>query len=206
MDGYTLVHVDPHVVVVDKAAGVLTVPSHGEEGLIDRLDRAMGLTRHRLRVVHRLDRGTSGLLVLARSPKAAAVLAKELAAHRIEREYVALVAGRVEGEGTLDQPLDGRRAVTRYAALASGDGWSAVRVRLATGRRNQIRRHFAALGHPVLGEHVHAVPPELARHPRWTEPRLALHARVLGFRHPASGAPLRFEAPLPAAIQGFFAT
>lgn len=219
---FTILHQDPHIVVVDKSAGLLTVPTaRGERNtLVQLLRRHLGRGRPdapRLAVVHRLDRGVSGVLVFARSPEAAGRLRAAFAAHWPDREYLALVAGDLAaGEGTFSSRLVtgkglrrrstrrtdiGEEAVTHYQVERRLGSATLVRVRLETGRRNQIRVHFAEAGHPVLGEERYR--PELARHRAWTWPRLALHAHRLAFRHPITGQVLRFESPAPAAFSVF---
>ena len=202
---FSVVHLDSHVVVVAKDAGLLTTPAHGEPCLSEQLqawiDRE-SFGRHALAVVHRLDRDTSGLLVFARSPAAAAFLARQFARHSVEREYVAVVAGSLAADqGTLRDELDGKRAVTHYEVTARLSQATTIAVHLETGRRNQIRRHFATLGHPLLGERRFR--PELAYNSAWPYGRLALHARVLGFDHPIGRQRLRFEAEIPHEIEAF---
>ncbi len=219
---FSVVHDDEHVVVVEKSTGVLTVPTpRGETNtLVQLLRRHLGRGRRfppRLEIVHRLDREVSGLLVFAKSVAAATTLRADFAAHRPEREYIALVAGALPADkGTFasrlvtgkslqrystDDPTRGEAAVTHYQVERRLAGATLVRVRLETGRRNQIRVHFAEAGHPILGEDRYH--PEQARHPRWRARRLALHARLLGFAHPLSGQPLRFESPLPMEFVRF---
>jgi 23S rRNA pseudouridine1911/1915/1917 synthase len=100
-----------------------------------------------------------------------------------------------------DDESIGQLAITHYRVVAHLDGATVVQVRLETGRRNQIRVHFAEAGHPVLGDPRYEA--ELARHPRWPHQRLALHARLLGFEHPVTGQALRLESPLPAEFERF---
>ncbi|HKI99170.1 MAG TPA: RluA family pseudouridine synthase [bacterium] len=218
---FRLVHEDPYLLVVDKAPGVLTVPNHGEtDTLVDAVRHHLGRGRKqapRVFVVHRLDRETSGLLVIARTPDVAHALKAQFAAHKPERVYQALVAGTVrEDAGTfrsrlatdpsLNQrstthPDAGKLAITHYRVTARVPGATAVEVRLETGRRNQIRVHFAEAGHPVLGDPRYE--PERARHPRWKTRRMALHAAVLGLTHPVTGRTLRFESPTPPEMSAF---
>ena len=218
---WRLVFEDEQVLVVDKAAGILTVPNHDEPDtlaglLTEYLRRGKGSGRRPpgwvgVGVVHRLDRETSGLLVFAKDPGVCEAIKEQFMARKPERLYVAVVAGALREEaGTFrshlatdgalnqhstDDPDEGKLAVTHYAVTGRGRGWTAVAVRLETGRRNQIRVHFAEAGHPVLGDGRYR--PELAHHPDWKPRRLALHAAVLGFTHPVTGHPLRFESPLP---------
>jgi 23S rRNA pseudouridine1911/1915/1917 synthase len=220
---FRLVFEDRDLIVVDKAAAVLTVPTdRGETNtLLDALIRSLGRRGHRGRVtvVHRLDRGTSGLLVFGKNPPVARELQAQFRVRKAEREYAALVAGRVERQsGTFDNRLrttkslqrysvdrdaSGERAVTHYRVARRFTDATYVRVTLETGKRNQIRVHFAEVGHPVLGDERYAV--ETARHPAWKYKRLALHATVLGFDHPRTHKRLQFESPLPDEFESFFA-
>lgn len=194
MPAYAIVHSDDQVIVVIKDAGLLTTPAHGEPCLVDMLD-ARFVGRTRVAVVHRLDKLTSGLLVFARNPVVAAHLAKQFAAHKVEREYVAMVEGHLkDAGGSIAAPLLGKRAVTHYRTLTQGPRSTTVAVRLETGRRNQIRAHFSLLGHPVLGDSRFGATSDLG----WPRDRIALHARVLGFIHPKTKVTARFECELPA--------
>lgn len=203
-EGFAVFYQDEHLVVVHKEAGLLTVPSHGEPALVDRLEARLDkerFGRHRLRVVHRLDRQTSGLLVFARTPTVAAALAKLFAAHRVERRYRAIVAGRLtEERGVIDAKLDGKRALTRYEIVLRLEDATELSIQLGTGRRNQIRRHFADRGHPILGDSRYRA--DLALRTDWPLPRLALHAETLGFVHPMTRAALRFSAAVPWELSG----
>jgi 23S rRNA pseudouridine1911/1915/1917 synthase len=203
---------------VVKPAGWLTVPSPRAEAdtLIQRVAAHLGRGRPApLHAVQRLDRGVSGVLVLARTAAARDGLRAQLERHEPEREYLALVAGRLAADrGTFESRLATARSLTRYSTREGGEDavthWrverrledaTLVSVRLETGRRNQIRVHFAEAGHPVLGDPRYG--PERARHRGWTERRLALHAATLAFTHPITLRRLRFEAPLPAAMRTF---
>ena len=225
---FRLVFEDELLLVVDKAAAVLTVPSdRGEKNtLIDAVDHYLNRRGHRGRaaVVHRLDRGTSGLLVFAKNPRVARELRDQFRVRNAEREYTAIVAGNVAREkGTFSSRLGTTKSLQRYSVrMGQGDeddgtesavthfrveerlsGATSVRVRLETGRRNQIRVHFAEAGHPVLGDERYRA--DLAGHPAWKANRLALHAMVLGFEHPHSHEWLQFDSPLPAEFARFIA-
>lgn len=217
---FRVLYEDEHVIVVDKAAFVLTVPTqHGEtDTLVQRVRRYLGKggAEGKATVVQRLDHGTSGVMVFAITEAAASGLIEQFKRHTPAREYVALVAGLVKDDrGTIESRLATNRRLSRYSTT-SGEGERAVthfevearlqdatriRVRLETGRRNQIRVHFAEAGHPVLGDTRYR--PELARHPRWRSRRQALHAAVLGFTHPITGQSMRFDSPLPAEFGTF---
>jgi 23S rRNA pseudouridine1911/1915/1917 synthase len=164
-------------------------------------------------VVHRLDRDTSGLLVLARTEQAWFALSELIRRRDVTREYLALVDGRPPARtGTIDAPLgrdrrvrtrqssdtdDPREAITHFELLEALDGASLLRVRLETGRTHQIRAHLLAIGHPVLGD------PEYGRAggPDLRLPRQFLHADHLAFTHPVTGEALDLRSPLPAELQ-----
>ena len=213
----SVLYEDDDVIVVDKPAGLLTVPTAERES--DTLHaRTLDYLQHRYGrrpyagVVHRLDKDTSGALVFARNRAALHALQALFRAHDIEREYLAIVAGSPPESGILDADLvrdaglgrrgvarrgePGRRAVTRYRVLERLSGASLVSVSLETGRTHQIRVHFLSIGHPVVGDRVYrsraapAIPPEAARQ--------MLHARRLGFAHPSTGASVSVQAE-PAA-------
>jgi 23S rRNA pseudouridine1911/1915/1917 synthase len=213
--GFEIVFEDKHLIVVNKPAGLLTVPTRRQEtntlqhkvaDYVRYVSKGRGAFP-----VHRLDRDVSGLLVLGKCQEIVRQLKDQFAASKPEREYVAIVAGRMETPaGTFESLLAtdkdlnrfstddeaiGQIAITHYRVVARLDDATLVQVRLETGRRNQIRVHFAEAGHPILGDPRYR--PELAAHPRWPHERLALHARLLGFTHPVSEQPLRFEAALP---------
>lgn len=216
---------DPRFLIVDKPAGLLTVQTaeHESDTLVAR---SLSYLQHRYRrrawvgVAHRLDKDTSGALVLARTRDALRDLQQKFREHRIDREYVALVEGDVRAPGTIDAPLvadrgdrrrgvaragePGKRAVTRYRPVERFGKATLVSVSLETGRTHQIRVHFAESGHPVVGDAVYrrrGAPP-----PTITAPRQMLHARVLGFAHPKTGEPVRAASPLPADFEAVLST
>lgn len=223
---FRIVFEDQHLIVVDKAPLALTVPTGEDDprSLQERIDQYLSRSRSvrhapHAHVVHRLDRGTSGLLVFAKSAQAAHLLKDQFAAHKPERVYFVIVKGELDKRrGTFRSYLataanldrystpnksKGDLAVTHYQTLQRLDDATLVRVTLETGRRNQIRVHFAEANHPVLGDTRYES--ALAKHPRWHYRRLALHAAVLGFKHPITGEPLRFELPLPTPFEQFLA-
>ena len=222
--GFAIVFEDKHLIVVDKPADLLTVPTrrqetntlqHKVEDYVRHVSKAHGAYP-----VHRLDRGVSGLLVFGKTQEMVRQLKDQFAANKPEREYVAIVAGRLKEKlGTFESLLAtdkdlnrfstedaaiGQLAITHFRVVARLKGATLVQVRLETGRRNQIRVHFAEAGHPVLGDPRYQA--ELASHPQWPYERLALHARLLGFDHPVTGQAMRFEAPLPPEISRFAKT
>ncbi len=214
---FEVVHVDDDVIVVDKPAGLVVHPGSGHpdrtlvNGLLARFPEIATVGQPtRPGIVHRLDRGTSGLLVVARTPSAYETLVGDLAAHRVQRDYQAMVVGRPEpGRGVIDAPI-GRsaRQATRMAVSASGKparthyevveafvepmAASLVDCSLETGRTHQIRVHLAAIGHPVLGDGTYrGARPEVGLE------RPFLHARVLAFAHPTTGDRIELQAALP---------
>lgn len=206
-----ILYEDADVIVVEKAAGLLTIPSADVryETAESFLDAYLGGSGDAPRVhhVHRLDRDTSGVLVFAKTTHARDRLQEQFAAHKAERVYVALVHGRpAEARGTFrsylaearDQkvhsvagPHEGKEAITHYSVVATGRRWSLVEATLETGRRNQIRVHFAEAGHPVVGDTMYG-------HGRADAfGRLALHAKTLAFVHPRTGETMTFTSSVP---------
>jgi 23S rRNA pseudouridine1911/1915/1917 synthase len=191
---YRVVFEDEHLIVVDKPAGLLTAPTPES----DRGNLADLLARRReppeiLFVVHRIDLPTSGLLVFARTAAANRALSERFRVHDIDRAYLAVLAGTVEGDRfTVRAPVGGKDAVSHLEVVRRfGERATQVRVALETGRTHQIRIHAAHLGHPVLGD------PTYGQRGDCDPPRLALHATRLGFAHPVTGEALAFDSPWP---------
>jgi 23S rRNA pseudouridine1911/1915/1917 synthase len=217
-----VVHEDPDVLVVDKPAGLVVHPGAGnprhtlQNALLGRDPSLAALPR--AGIVHRLDKDTSGLLVIARTPEAQTALARQLLARSVSREYLAVCVGVMTGGGTIDQPIgrhrsdrlrmavrgDGRAAITHYRVLERFRAHSYLRVKLETGRTHQIRLHLAHLKYPIVGDPVYGG--RLAR-PRGAAEglvdilrrlkRQALHAASLAFDHPRTGKRLTLESPVP---------
>jgi tRNA pseudouridine65 synthase len=203
--GIELLYIDDHVVVANKPSGLLV-----HRGWDDDDDVAMFRVRDaigaRVHPLHRLDRGTSGALLFARSSEATATLQKAFDARAVEKIYVALVRGTAPAEGTIDHPIpkaeDGPRvpAVThfRLVARSSVDRCSLVEARPETGRLHQIRRHLRHISHPLVGDVTYGSG-AINRHYRATYDlhRLALHASAIAFPHPVTGERIRVHAPMP---------
>lgn len=205
-------YADADLLVYDKPAGLLAVPGRGPDKQDCLSARAQARYPDAL-VVHRLDMATSGLMVLARGLAAQRELSRAFAARTVHKRYLAVVAGRLdtppEGWGLIDlpivvdwpnrplrivDPVHGKSSQTRWRALGYDAASQATRVELepVTGRSHQLRVHLRALGHPILGDALYAPPEVQAR-----AERLLLHAGMLGFAHPRTGMPLRFESPAP---------
>jgi len=205
---------DEHLVVVDKASGELVHRGWGRDGpvLLDRLRQALH-TKATLHPIHRLDRGTSGLVAVALDKETARRLAEIWGTADVEKRYVALVRGTPPDEGTIDHPIPRRpggprvEAVSTYRLLATETTeprhTSLVEVAPRTGRLHQVRRHLKHLGHPVIGDANYGrgrLNRALAE--RYGVRRLSLHAYALRFRHPWSNETVELEAPLPEDLAG----
>ena len=221
---------DEHLLVLDKPAGLVVHPAPGNEDgtLVNALLAHCGDTlpgiggEKRPGIVHRLDKDTSGTMVVAKTEPVLAALSEAFAARRVERAYLALCWGLPNpAQGRLDgaigrDPRDrkrmavvtrnGKPALTRYRLLAAaGTAASLLECRLETGRTHQIRVHMAAAGHPLIGDPVYLrrapavarLLPDAAERAALGFSRQALHAALLGFIHPVSGEPMRFETPPP---------
>jgi 23S rRNA pseudouridine1911/1915/1917 synthase len=226
-----VLHEDPYLLVLVKAAGMVVHPAPGHAGgtLVNALRFRASLqeelapdTTERPGIVHRLDKDTSGVMVVAKTIAAREGLIAQFQTHDLERAYVAIVQGHPQPVFSLDtlhgrHPVDrkrfstrvvrGRRAVTHVRVLEPLHGSSLVECRLETGRTHQIRVHLAEHGYPILADPLYG---RGSRDPRVAGAatligRQALHARTLGFRHPISAEQLHFEAPPPADFQAALA-
>jgi 23S rRNA pseudouridine1911/1915/1917 synthase len=222
-----VVYEDEHLAIIDKPAGLVVhpAPGHASGTLVNALlgrgeDLAPGGIAgvQRPGIVHRLDRDTSGLLMVARSDLAQASLQAQLKARRIKKTYLALVAGSVAaGAGRIEAPIgrdpgrrtrmavvpDGRQATTGYRVRERFAGWTLLELDLVTGRTHQIRVHLEAIGHPVAGDPIYGTGTS-RRGPDGLE-RLFLHAWRLELTSPSSGRLLRAEAPLPPELEDVLA-
>jgi 23S rRNA pseudouridine1911/1915/1917 synthase len=223
---FTVVHEDDALVVIDKPAGLVVHPGAGNpdgtlvNGLLARYPELEGVgEEHRPGIVHRLDAGSSGLLVVARTQDAADSLIEQFAAHQATRVYLALVWGHPEApHGVIDAPIgrsrqdplkmavvaDGRPSRTEYRVLTRFDRpaeLSFLECRLETGRTHQIRVHLSSINHPLVGDPVYG-----QRRPRLQLDRPFLHAAALAFTHPTTGATVTFRSELPADLASRLAT
>jgi 23S rRNA pseudouridine1911/1915/1917 synthase len=210
MSDLNLVHIDDWLAVVDKPAGLVVhpAPSHDGTTLVDELGEILGGgDPERPGIVHRLDKGTSGLMVVARNQESLAALQAQVRRREVERIYLALAEGRLPSRsGTIDAPI-GRAARQRHRMAVSGAASREARThfkvlellaaetlleaRLETGRTHQIRAHFAAIDHPLLGD------PTYGGESRYGLERPFLHAHRLAFSHPHSGEAMAFTSELP---------
>lgn len=209
-----IVYEDADLLVVNKPKGMVVHPAHGNwNGTLvnallyhcgDSLSGINGVIRPG--IVHRIDKDTSGLLIVAKNDRAHLHLAEQIKAHSFTREYEAVAVGSFrESEGTVDAPIgrhktdrkkmcvtaeNSRNAVTHFTVIKQYGGYAHLRLRLETGRTHQIRVHLSYLGHPVLGDAVYG------KASKWVEGQ-CLHARKIGFIHPATGEYMEFSSPLP---------
>jgi len=212
----TVAYEDPDVIVVDKPAGMAVHPAPGHErstlvnALLAHCSDLAGIEGTlRPGIVHRLDKDTSGLLVVAKNDRAQLALTAQMAARTARKEYLALVQGRPPPTGTIDAPIgrhpgrrkqmaivaEGKPARTHFRTLGPAGADTLVLARLDTGRTHQIRVHFAGIGHPVIGDPVYGRRSDLID-------RQFLHAWRLGFEHPRTGEWIDVEATLPEDLLG----
>ena len=210
-----IVYEDAHIVMVNKPQGLVVHPAAGHSGgtlvnaLLNHCADLSGLNGEtRPGIVHRLDKDTSGLLVVAKNDAAHVGLTRQWQGHNITRIYHALLNGVMpENAGVIDAPLgrhpkdrlkmavnttNGRQAITHYRVLQRYTAYTYAELRLETGRTHQIRVHMAYLGYALAGDKLYG-----PKKPQLGLAGQALHAKVLGFKHPISGEALRFESPLP---------
>ncbi len=218
----TIVYEDGHLIVVDKPAGLVVHPGAGNRDgtLVNALlhyDASLA-SIPRAGLVHRIDKDTTGLLLVARTLTAHKKLVDAIQSRSIKREYDAIVHGALTGGGRVQAPIGrsrtrrtqmaitatGKAAITHYRVKTRFNAHTHIRIALETGRTHQIRVHMAHLGHPVLGDRTYGGRPrppggadDAFRSVLRSFPRQALHASRLAFLHPGDGAPLLFEAPLP---------
>jgi len=214
---FDIIYQDDDLLVLNKPAGIVTHPAPGQPGhtllnaLLARLPDLPDATGDALRpgIVHRLDKETSGVMVVAKNAATHTVLMKQFKGRTVNRVYLVLVSGHIEPqEGAIESDIGrdphnrqrmavvsrGREALTHYRVIRYLDGYSLLEVRLGTGRTHQIRVHLGAIGYPVVGDATYGVKSEHL-------PRHFVHASCLGFRMPGSGEYREFQAPLPPDLE-----
>jgi 23S rRNA pseudouridine1911/1915/1917 synthase len=209
-----LVHVDDALAVVDKPAGLVVhpAPSHRGPTLVEELGELLAGGEDPVRpgIVHRLDKGTSGLMLVARGEKAHDALAGQVRRREVDRAYLALAQGRLDSRtGTIDAPIGraprqrhrmavsgaaSRQARTHFTALELLERETYLEARLETGRTHQIRAHLAAIGHPLVGD------PTYGGEERYGLRRPFLHSHLIAFTHPRSGERMEFRSELPSDL------
>ena len=218
-----IIYEDKSIIIINKPVGLVVHPGNGNwEGTL--LNALLHHAPHlsevpRAGIVHRLDKDTSGLLVVAKTLTAQTDLVRQLQERTVSREYLALVHGEVARAGKVDAPIDrhpsqrtkmavvegGKPAVTHYAIVETFPGCTLLRCKLETGRTHQIRVHMASIRHPLVGDHIYIkgaqkCPPQM-REILAAFPRQALHAERLGLAHPASGEWMEWQVELPGDMQ-----
>ena len=225
-----LLYQDAHVLVLDKPAGLVVHPGAGNAtgtlvNALLHLDPSLAALP-RAGIVHRLDKDTSGVMVVARTLQAHAALVEQLSARAVHRQYLAVVVGAMVAGDTVDAPIDrhprdrlkmavrdgGREAVTHYRLRERFRAHTALECRLETGRTHQIRVHLAHIRYPIVGDPLYGGPLKLPKGADETLTaalrgfrRQALHAQTLAFTHPVTGEPVQATAPVPADMQALVA-
>lgn len=220
---FDVLHKDAHLLVCGKPAGLAIHPGSGITGstLVDQVRAYLGADElekgeFRPAPAHRLDRETSGVVLVARTRQAIVRLSEMFTGNEVKKVYLALVKGRVDKQGVIDVPLAEHQqtaankaergvnlqsALTRWKLIGQTRDVSLVEVEIETGRTHQIRRHFAAIGHPVVGDSRYGDFPFNRRaRAEWGLKRMFLHAARLGIAHPVTEQPMTFRAPLPPEL------
>lgn len=209
-----ILYEDEDLMVINKSAGIPIHPSQGnyDNTLANGIAFYFQEQQFVYRVINRLDRDTTGLLIVSKNMLSACILSDMVAARQIHRQYLAIVSGTLEGEGIVDAPIAraadstierqvdfirGERAVTHYRALEQRNGYTLVQLELETGRTHQIRVHMAYLGHPLPGDFLYN-PGDHAMS------RQALHSWKLSFCHPITKVPMEFTEPMPEDMKQLF--
>lgn len=214
----TIIYEDSDIAVIDKPKGMVVHPAHGNpdntlvNALLFHIKDLSGINGEiRPGIVHRLDKDTSGIMVVAKNDNAHRNLSAQIKAQTIHREYIALVHGIIkENLGTIDAPIgrskverkkmavvaEGRNAISHYQVMERFHNYTFVKVKLVTGRTHQIRVHMAYMKHSVVGDPLYGSPRK-----HFNLDSQALHAHMLGFNHPSTGEYVEFKSPVPKYIE-----
>lgn len=219
LKGITIIYEDPYLIVIRKDAGLLSIATDKENeitaySLLSDYVKEQD-PKNQIYVLHRLDRETSGLMIYAKDYEAKRILQTDWQESVMERCYLAVVEGHVEQEkGTITswltenknylvysspQPNSGQKAVTHYSVLKTGKNYTLLKIKLETGRKNQIRVHMQDIGHSVIGDKKYGATKNPIN-------RLGLHAYILDFRHPMTDKIMHFETPIPEVFEKIFNT
>lgn len=204
MSGFRVIYEDDQIIAVDKPSGMLVIPTPKGEtntltALLNRELDARGIEAN-AHPCHRIDRETSGLIIYAKGKKAQQAMMEEFRQRRVRKSYIAFVHGRLGRKtGVIDRPIEGKRSVTRFRVVEERRDFSVVEIEPETGRTNQIRIHFKAAGHPLVGERKFA----FAKDYKLKFRRAALHSYMIRFGHPVTKKPLMFTTPLPEDMAKF---
>jgi len=199
MSRINIIYEDERIVVVEKPAGMLVIPAPGDtrKTLTDLLNSSPGAHVH---PCHRIDRDTSGLILYAKGKDTQQAMMEEFKQRRVRKSYIAFVNGLLANRsGTIERPIEGKKAVTRYSVVEQCKDFAVVDVEPLTGRTNQIRIHFKAIGHPLVGERKFAFAKDFKLKFR----RAALHSQKIEFSHPGTGEAMSFTSPMPDDMRKF---
>lgn len=205
MSNIPVIYDDTWLLVVDKPAGLLSVPTPAKERrtLVSILNEEMRAPdAPRLFPCHRLDRDTSGLIIFAKGKVVEEKMMNLFRSHKVKKTYLAFVQGEMSGHGKISFPVDRDTAVTKYHVTRSSRDFSVVKAFPETGRKNQIRIHFKAVGHPIVGDSKFAFRKDFAIKAK----RALLHAESLEFEHPVTKKLVRLSADIPPDMVRFLET
>lgn len=202
-----IVYEDDYLLVVDKPSGLLVIPTPKNEkrtltSILNEDSRNKGLFYH-LHPCHRLDRETSGLIIYAKGKSIQQKMMLEFKSRKVKKSYLAFVQGAlINDTGEIKNYVEGKSALTKFKVLERKSNFSVVEVTPFTGRTNQIRIHFKAIGHPIVGETKFSFRKDFALKAK----RLCLHARALEFTHPVTGKNISLALDLPLDLKNFLST
>ena len=206
MSGFGIIYEDDSIIVVDKPSGMLVIPtpkneSHTLTNLLNRELDGRGIEAN-AHPCHRIDRETSGLILYAKGKKVQQLMMEKFRRHEVKKSYLTFVHGRLNrNSGSIGVPIEHKRSVTKYKVLEQRRDFCVVEVEPVTGRTNQIRIHFKAVGHPLVGERRFAFAKDYERKFR----RAALHSYRIAFVHPLTNKSMVFTSPLPDDMEKFLA-